>query len=51
MLESFYILQNLVNLYCFGHRCDERALPHENTPGIDVFSQEGPATELRAGCA
>ena len=44
--ESFYILQNLVNLYCFGHRCDERALPHENTPGIDVFSQEGPVTEL-----
>ena len=44
--ESFYILQNLVNIYCFGHRCDERALPHENTPGIDVFSQEGPVTEL-----
>lgn len=44
--ESFYILQNLVNLHCFGHRCDERALPHENTPGIDVFAQEGPVTEL-----
>jgi hypothetical protein len=44
--ESFYILQNLVNLHCFGYRCDDRALPHENTPGIDVFLQEGPATEL-----
>jgi hypothetical protein len=43
--ESFYLLQNLVNLYCFGHHCDDRALPHENTPGIDVFAQEGPATE------
>jgi hypothetical protein len=43
--ESFYILQNLVNLYCFGHRCDERALPHESTRGIDVLSQEGPAAE------
>lgn len=44
--ESFYILQNLVNVYCFGHRCDERALPHESTRGIDVFSQEGPVTEI-----
>jgi hypothetical protein len=23
--ESFYILQNLVNVHCFGHRFDERA--------------------------
>lgn len=35
--ESFYILQNLVNLYCFGARLDERALPQENIPAIDYF--------------
>jgi SAM-dependent methyltransferase len=44
--ESFYILQNLINIHCFAHRCDERALPHESTRGIDVFAQEGPVTEL-----
>jgi SAM-dependent methyltransferase len=44
--ESFYILQNLVNLHCFGHLCDDRALPHENTPAIDFFAAEGPVSEF-----
>ena len=44
--ESFYILQNLVNLHCFGHLCDERALPHENTPTLDLFAAEGPVLEF-----
>jgi hypothetical protein len=44
--ESFYILQNLVNLHCFGHLCDDRALPHENTQAIDVFAAEGPVLEF-----
>ena len=35
--ESFYILQNLVNLHCFGARFDERALPQENVPAVDYF--------------
>jgi hypothetical protein len=44
--ESFYILQNLVNLHCFGHLCDDRALPHEGTSAIDVFAAEGPVLEF-----
>ena len=44
--ESFYILQNLVNLHCFGHLCDDRALPHEETSAIDVFAAEGPVLEF-----
>lgn len=35
--ESFYILQNLVNMYCFGALLDERALPLENVPSVDYF--------------
>jgi hypothetical protein len=35
--ESFYILQNLVNLHCFGPRFDERALPPEDFRGADYF--------------
>ena len=33
--QSFYILQNLVNLHCFGRRFSERALPAE--PVLDSF--------------
>jgi SAM-dependent methyltransferase len=44
--ESFYILQNLVNLHCFGPLCDERALPHENTPALDYYAAEGPLSEF-----
>jgi SAM-dependent methyltransferase len=36
--ESFYIFQNLVNVFCFGPRFDERALPHEDTPAVDYFT-------------
>ena len=35
--ESFYILQNLVNLHCFGSRFDERALPAEGVEAVDFF--------------
>lgn len=32
--ESFYILQNLVNVHCFGHRFDERAHLWTPRPGV-----------------
>lgn len=35
--ESFYILQNLVNVHCFGPRFDERALSPESAPLADFF--------------
>jgi SAM-dependent methyltransferase len=35
--ESFYLFQNLVNLYCFGPRFDERALPLEEAVAADYF--------------
>lgn len=35
--ESFYILQNLVNLYCFGPASEERALTPEGFPSVDYF--------------
>ena len=35
--ESFYLLQNLVNVFCFGPRFDERALPSAETPAVDCF--------------
>lgn len=44
--ESFYILQNLVNLHCFGYRCDDRALPPEDVSAIDFFAAEGPVSEF-----
>jgi SAM-dependent methyltransferase len=44
--ESFYILQNLVNLSCFGARCDERALPPENVQGLDYFVNPRPDMEF-----
>jgi SAM-dependent methyltransferase len=37
--ESFYILQNLVNLHCFGPRFEERALPTDGIDAVDYFSQ------------
>jgi len=43
--ESFYMLQNLVNLYCFGSRLDERALPPENIPAVDYFVNPRPDME------
>jgi len=36
--ESFYLLQNLVNLHCFGPRFDERALIPRESPVLDYFS-------------
>jgi SAM-dependent methyltransferase len=36
--ESFYILQNLVNLDCFGARQDERAHLHEDIGALDYFT-------------
>lgn len=44
--ESFYLLQNLVGIACFGHRHDERALPHEDTPAIDYFVNPRPDMEF-----
>lgn len=51
--ESFYILQNLVNVHCFGPRFDERALPPEDTPATAFFTVErelevSPTIALRA---
>jgi hypothetical protein len=42
--ESFYLLQNLVNLHCFGSRFDERALPPEGIDAVDFFVN--PAAEM-----
>jgi SAM-dependent methyltransferase len=44
--ESFYILQNLVNLYCFGPRFEERALPPSNMPAARFFVDPRPDLEL-----
>lgn len=44
--ESFYILQNLVNLHCFGARHNERALPLVGGTNIDYFVNTRPDMEL-----
>jgi hypothetical protein len=44
--ESFYVLQNLVNHYCFGHRSDDRALPPKDSSAIDIFTNPGPHSEF-----
>lgn len=36
--ESFYILQNLVNVHCFGPRFEERAFVPSEAPVLDYFS-------------
>lgn len=36
--ESFYILQNLVNVHCFGPRFEERAFLPKEAPALDYFS-------------
>jgi hypothetical protein len=36
--ESFYILQNLVNMHCFGPRFEERALVPKEAPMLDFFA-------------
>ena len=45
--ESFYILQNLVNLHCFGARFDERALPPQENSAVDFFTT--PKSDLETG--
>jgi hypothetical protein len=35
--ESFYILQNLVNGFCFDTSFDERAMPSSDACGLDYF--------------
>ena len=47
--ESFYIFQNLVNLYCFGPRLDERALPPENLNALDYFTNTRAELEMSPG--
>jgi SAM-dependent methyltransferase len=44
--ESFYILQNLVNIYCFGDSVDERAIMPEDTPAVDYFVNSRPDMEF-----
>ena len=44
--ESFYILQNLVNHDCFGHRMDERASLSVDTPVVDYFVNNRPDMEF-----
>jgi hypothetical protein len=44
--ESFYILQNLVNHYCFGHRMEERALPPAEMSVVDYFVNNRPDMEF-----
>ena len=36
--ESLYILQNLVNVHCFGPRFEERAFLPKEAPALDYFS-------------
>jgi len=36
--ESFYLLQNLVNVHCFGPRFEERALVPKEASVLDYFS-------------
>jgi hypothetical protein len=36
--ESFYILQSLVNMHCFGPCCDERAFVDDIAPVSDFFA-------------
>jgi hypothetical protein len=36
--ESFYILQNMVNVHCFGPRFEERAFVPKEAPVLDYFS-------------
>jgi SAM-dependent methyltransferase len=43
--ESFYILQNLVNLFCFGETADERALP-ASASSLDYFVNPRPDMEF-----
>ena len=44
--ESFYILQNLVNIFCFGSRLEERALPPEDMTAVDYFVNPRADTEF-----
>jgi SAM-dependent methyltransferase len=44
--ESFYILQNLVNLFCFGTRFDERAFLPDNVSAVEYFVNPRVDTEL-----
>jgi SAM-dependent methyltransferase len=44
--ESFYILQNLVNHYCFGHRMDERAMMPAEVSLVDYFINARPDMEF-----
>lgn len=44
--ESFYILQNLVNLHCFGSNVDERAFVPQDTVLGDYFTTPNAVTEF-----
>jgi hypothetical protein len=44
--ESFYILQNWVNLHCFGPDFKECALLPENVPALDYFVNNRPDMEF-----
>lgn len=38
--ESFYLFQNLVNTYCFGHRTEDLALPGARSAPQEFFTRE-----------
>jgi len=44
--ESFYILQNLVNLHCFGTRFQERAVTCDGAGALDLFINQRADYEL-----
>ncbi len=44
--ESFYILQSLINVHCFGAQFEERAFLQEETSVLNYFAAPSPFTEI-----